>query len=737
LSITDPLVQPPPRVERPRRAAAVDTSRVTVVVPTYNRRESLRRCLMGLLACEVTGLDVQIRIVDDGSEDGTQPMVEQLRSEYRGPIRIHYHRQRNQGSGAARNVGLRATDTDLVLFIDDDCVPEPGWIAGLAGAHWDETTGAVAGKIVSPEGGNWVTRYCSFIKFNEFSQEDTDGGELEPLHTLNTANCACQRRALDEVGGFEPLLCGGGVDVDLAWRVERLGYRLTYDASAVVRHYHRESLGALLRTFWTRGYRGTLRKVLWQPKSGVTGWRLAWEIIRLPLWLAQLVLLPLDALRLGVQGTPARDTVPFAFLVWLRKGVNRAGMITMLWRILTGKQPLQRSVTLPTGAELSLSAAEPVARANGHAIPRENGAVVPSRGRGPLRVLYVGRNAAIGGGSTFRLNVGGGLIERGHFVALASLGGPMVQRYRGAGIAFNWVPPNTLCAPLLTQALRRHRIDLVHACNTTAGDLAQEACARAGIPFVVSLHNTISTNEAQRPCLKEARRIIVFDSGAAQSAGKFGHEFDTKKLVRMARLVEHRPADLSRVSPIHVAYVGRLSRRKGQVVLSLMEGFRTFALENPGARLTVLGDGSMGRDVSRRAAEIAKETGSSIEMTGQALDPYALLDTSGIIVGAGYAALEAIMHGRAVIGAGFKGYGVVREANVHDAVECNFGDTVRRWEMTPENFLAALRELRAAWDDPEERNKLWGLDRLLAPIHGIEAVAERLEGIYREVLAEE
>ncbi|MBI3909335.1 MAG: glycosyltransferase family 4 protein [Armatimonadetes bacterium] len=351
-----------------------------------------------------------------------------------------------------------------------------------------------------------------------------------------------------------------------------------------------------------------------------------------------------------------------------------------------------------------------------------------------MRILYVGRNAKIGGGSTFRLNIGRGMLARGHDVAIAALGGPMVARYQKAGIRYHWIPPFTICSGMLARAIRRHKVELVHASNTTAGDLALRGCQSAGVPFVVSLHNTITRREAQHPCLKEARQIIVFDTGAAASAGKFTHEFNTSKIVRVPRPVEHRSVDPDKISPLHVAYVARLSSRKGKVALSVIEAFGGFAREHPGARLTILGDGSMRNEVIQHAARVVRDADCEIQVRGPVIDPHVMLETAGVLIGAGYAALEAVMQGRAVIGAGFKGYGVVTEANVLDAIECNFGDTVGRWEMSPANFREALGDVASGWGTPETRTRFWALDRIVAPIHGIDGVAARLEEIYREVV---
>ncbi len=351
-----------------------------------------------------------------------------------------------------------------------------------------------------------------------------------------------------------------------------------------------------------------------------------------------------------------------------------------------------------------------------------------------MKIMLVGRNAQIGGGSTFRYNIGRGLKGRGHQVAIAAFGGPMVRRYREAGLSFHWSPPFPICAPILANAIKSEGSELIHASNTTAGDVALAAARKLGLPLVVSLHNTIAKHESEHECLKVARRIIVFDSGAAASAAQFTDQFDPAKIVQAPRPVEQHALDDSAVSPVRVAYVGRLSSRKGKVAQDLIRGFSAFAKGRTGAELTIIGDGSKKGEVTETARAASSECGATIRVVGQLVDPAPALRNCGIVVGAGYAALEAVMQGRAVIGAGFNGYGIVDSDNALDAVQCNFGDTIRRWDMTPENFQAALTQLADAWESTVDRERFWRLDRLVGPIHSLEAVAARLEAIYLEAL---
>ena len=109
---------------------------VSVVVPTRDRPESLRRCLGALRAQDLAELEVIV--VDDGSRDrgaveaalaGAAPGVRLLRTPGRGPA-------------AARNRGVRAATGEVVCFTDDDCEPEPGWARLLAGRS--RVTGSAA-----------------------------------------------------------------------------------------------------------------------------------------------------------------------------------------------------------------------------------------------------------------------------------------------------------------------------------------------------------------------------------------------------------------------------------------------------------------------------------------------------------------------------------------------------------------------------------------------------------------
>src|SRR5207247_461465 len=125
-----------------------------------------------------------------------------------------------------------------------------------------------------------------------------------------------------------------------------------------------------------------------------------------------------------------------------------------------------------------------------------------------------------------------------------------------------------------------------------------------------------------------------------------------------------------------------------------------------------------------------------IHVTGPLLDPWPVLRGAALVIGGGYAALEGLMHGKMVLGAGFRGFGVVTAENVRQADGSNFGDSAGEWKPTPEALLAALQELHAGFSDLSQREHYCHLDRIVGAEHSTECIAGRLDRIYQAVLAE-
>ncbi len=199
---------------------------VTVVVPVRDRAEQLARCLSGLRD------GPEVIVVDDASVD-PRAVAELARAAGARLVR----RPVNGGPAAARNTGLAHASTELVAFVDSDCVPSPGWIEALLPQFADPAVAAVAPRIVAADpGGGVLAAYEA-----EHSALDMGPGEsiVRPgamVPYVPSAALLVRRSAAGR--GFDETM-RVGEDVDLVWRLAAEGHHIRYDPSVTVAHQHR------------------------------------------------------------------------------------------------------------------------------------------------------------------------------------------------------------------------------------------------------------------------------------------------------------------------------------------------------------------------------------------------------------------------------------------------------------------------------------------------------------------
>ena len=213
------------------RASPGPVPRVSVVVATHNRARQLGELLDGLSAQTLGPDRFEVVVVDDGSTDGTDPVLAAAAAEGRVRLRV-VTRAVPGGPATARDEGWRAAAAPLIAFTDDDCVPEPGWLeAGIAASRGDDSV-LVQGRTEPPDG--------EFEGLGRFEQPFTRTirvRELDPA--FQTCNVFYSRSLLERVGGFDAAAFGrapGGEDSDLAWRAIEAGARPVFCDDAVVRH---------------------------------------------------------------------------------------------------------------------------------------------------------------------------------------------------------------------------------------------------------------------------------------------------------------------------------------------------------------------------------------------------------------------------------------------------------------------------------------------------------------------
>jgi mycofactocin system glycosyltransferase len=206
---------------------------VTVVVPVKDRADALRACLAGL------GRLSPVVVVDDGSDRPQEVAAVATSAGAR-----YVHRAVNGGPGAARNTGVRACETPLLAFVDSDCVPSAGWLAGLLPHFADPVVGAVAPRIVALDSHGALAAYEGVRSPLDMGSREASARPDGAVPYVPSAALVVRREALGS--GFDEAL-RLGEDVDLIWRVVDAGWIVRYVPSITVAHAHRVRPVAWLR----------------------------------------------------------------------------------------------------------------------------------------------------------------------------------------------------------------------------------------------------------------------------------------------------------------------------------------------------------------------------------------------------------------------------------------------------------------------------------------------------------
>ena len=233
----DQLYLPAQAAFAPFAVATSDAPRASIVIPVYNQFAHTLACLRAL-AAHPSAIPFEVIVVDDGCSDETETALAQIAG-------VRYHRRvQNGGFIAACNDGASLARGEHLILLNNDTVPQPGWLDALLGtfdAHPD--AGLVGAQLLYPDGrlqeaGGVVFADGSGWNYGKFeSPEDPRFAYLRDCDYASGAAIAIPRALFAALGGFDTRYAPAYYeDTDLAFAVRAAGKRVLYQPASRVIH---------------------------------------------------------------------------------------------------------------------------------------------------------------------------------------------------------------------------------------------------------------------------------------------------------------------------------------------------------------------------------------------------------------------------------------------------------------------------------------------------------------------
>jgi len=222
---------------------------ITLVIPTHNSGRYISRVLHRIYK-ESSLVPKQVIIVDGHSKDSTCTEAKKY------PVEVLFESKRNVA--AARNIGTKYSEEDIVAFTDSDCIPDRKWIERISSCfRKDLTLVGVGGRVLPLEPKNDIEAFSGNVFLNEIMKFPTQTQKPSKKFlpgSFITANCSYQKKALMEIGGFNEFFKNNGEDIDLFWRmVDKFPSRLLYDPSIIVYHTFPDTYMSLVKKYFQYG----------------------------------------------------------------------------------------------------------------------------------------------------------------------------------------------------------------------------------------------------------------------------------------------------------------------------------------------------------------------------------------------------------------------------------------------------------------------------------------------------
>lgn len=222
---------------------------LSVIIPTFNRVLYLKKAVKSILGQSIDKNRYEMIVIDNGSTDGTQVVIDELNEINNGYIRYFYESQ--PGLHVGRHKGAKEARGDILVFCDDDIVADKYWLEGIIETFENTEAVLVGGKILPKYEINppeWIERFWTFGEEGKHLDilSLIDMGdkikEVDPSYILG-CNYSIKKEIFFECGGFNPdsvpdnmIKYRGDGETGLSLKIKEKGWKAYYNPKACVYH---------------------------------------------------------------------------------------------------------------------------------------------------------------------------------------------------------------------------------------------------------------------------------------------------------------------------------------------------------------------------------------------------------------------------------------------------------------------------------------------------------------------
>lgn len=216
---------------------------ISVIIPTYNRLETLKRCLAQITNQSVDSNKYDVYIIDDCSKDNTPEFCEKY---VKSKNNVYYHRnEENKGQASTRNVGIKLSKGELLVFLDNDLLVGFDflkWILKYYDKYKDEKVVIVSNITYQPEvlattnfGNHIQSRAIGYR--SKKNRVNLDISDL-PANFFAGGGSTCKREIANEIGLFDENLTKYGSEDELfGFRLKEVNTKIVFCPDAKIIHY--------------------------------------------------------------------------------------------------------------------------------------------------------------------------------------------------------------------------------------------------------------------------------------------------------------------------------------------------------------------------------------------------------------------------------------------------------------------------------------------------------------------